>query len=100
MPRFVILLHHPAPNSNEPPHYDFMLEVTAEGSLATWRWNTIPIDSSDLQESRLRHTVWNIWSMKVKFLEIVDRFNVKFKDPIRLKSGPNSLNGRFVYPVH
>ena len=47
MPRFVILLHRPAPNSNEPPHYDFMLEVTAEGSLATWRWNTIPIDSSD-----------------------------------------------------
>ncbi len=47
MPRFVILLHRPAPNSNESLHYDFMLEVTAEGSLATWRWNTIPTDSSD-----------------------------------------------------
>ncbi len=47
MPRFVILLHRPAPNSNEPPHYDFMLEVTTEGVLATWRWNAIPTDSED-----------------------------------------------------
>ena len=76
------------------------LEVTAEGSLATWRWNTIPIDSSDFTGIPLTAHRLEYLEYEGEVSEIVDRFNVKFKDPIRLKSGPNSLNGRFVYPVH